>query len=165
MHAPNQPIRKSSDAALSRFAISAARGFLPEQDPLVELTGSQFQRWERAAASLPKLLVSDQTRQVIDRLPRFDAALLKTPPELERALMILSYLGHAYVWGGGQPVDRIPEILAVPWHAVAGGQAARSAAGAVVSVVCAAQLAAAGSGPRDRAGEHRDASELLGRGG
>src|SRR5690349_7779429 len=105
MHAPNQPIRKSSDAALAPFAISGARGFLPEQDPLVQLKQSQFQPWERAAASLPKLLVSDQTRGVIERLPRFEPTALKTAAELERAMMILSYLGHAYVWGGAAPVD------------------------------------------------------------
>jgi indoleamine 2,3-dioxygenase len=119
MHAQNKPIRMSSDGSLSRFAISTTRGFLPEQDPLVELRSAKFQPWERAAASLPKLLVSDQTRAVIDQLPPFDPSPLKTPAELERAMMILSYLGHAYVWGGGEPVDRIPAGLAVPWHTVA----------------------------------------------
>ena len=34
-------------------------------------------------------------------------------------MMLLSYLGHAYVWGGGAPVDRLPAALAVPWHTIA----------------------------------------------
>lgn len=34
-------------------------------------------------------------------------------------MLLLSYFGHAYVWGGAKPADRIPQGVAVPWHAVA----------------------------------------------
>jgi indoleamine 2,3-dioxygenase len=33
-------------------------------------------------------------------------------------MMILSFLGHAYVWGEANLVDRLPAFLAVPWHHV-----------------------------------------------
>jgi indoleamine 2,3-dioxygenase len=34
-------------------------------------------------------------------------------------MMLLSYFGHAYVWGEPTPATRIPASIAVPWYAVA----------------------------------------------
>ena len=34
-------------------------------------------------------------------------------------MLLLSYLGHAYVWGEPQPVARLPRTLAVPWASLA----------------------------------------------
>lgn len=34
-------------------------------------------------------------------------------------MVLLSYLGHAYVWGGLRPATILPARLAVPWHDVA----------------------------------------------
>lgn len=34
-------------------------------------------------------------------------------------MVLLSYLGHAYVWGGSRPASVLPESVAVPWHDVA----------------------------------------------
>jgi indoleamine 2,3-dioxygenase len=33
-------------------------------------------------------------------------------------MTLLSFLGHAYVWGESNVVDRIPAVLALPWHYV-----------------------------------------------
>lgn len=99
--------------------LSSQRGFLPLQDPLKRLPQA-FDAWETAASELPKLLVSDQLRRTIERLPRCPVQLLGRNPERERAMTLLSYLGHAYVWGGGgTPAHVLPATLAVPWHAVA----------------------------------------------
>jgi indoleamine 2,3-dioxygenase len=114
MIAPNLAI--SDD--LSDFEVSEERGFLPSRDPLTALPFA-YRAWDQLAANLPKLLMTDQLRRVVDRMPVMDAARLSSRDRLERAMMILSYVGHAYVWGSGQPVDRIPAILAVPWQAVA----------------------------------------------
>ncbi len=46
-------------------------------------------------------------------------AQLQNKPELERAMLLLSYLGHAYVFGGAEPEAHLPEAIAVPWFAVA----------------------------------------------
>jgi indoleamine 2,3-dioxygenase len=35
-------------------------------------------------------------------------------------MVLLSYLGHAYVWGGYRPETVLPARLAVPWYEVAG---------------------------------------------
>ena len=34
-------------------------------------------------------------------------------------MLLLSYLGHAYVWSGARPATILPARIAVPWHAVA----------------------------------------------
>jgi indoleamine 2,3-dioxygenase len=112
------------EAALDRieaFDVSPQRGFLPAQDPLRRLPGA-FDRWEHLAVELPKLLVSDRLRRVIDGLPVIETDSLAPGAQLERAMLLLSYLGHAYVWGGGagvEPAKRIPAGLAVPWYAIA----------------------------------------------
>ena len=34
-------------------------------------------------------------------------------------MVLLSYLGHAYVWGGARAAEVLPARIAMPWHAVA----------------------------------------------
>jgi indoleamine 2,3-dioxygenase len=102
----------------AEFGVSPTTGFMPEQDPLPRLSDA-FDAWEDAAISLPKLLVSDWVREIIRELPAFPLEELTSEPSLERAMVLLSYLGHAYVWSGPDPANRLPANLAVPWHAVA----------------------------------------------
>lgn len=94
------------------------RGFLPAEDPLPRLPAA-FGQWEALAAELPKLLATTQVRRFLDRAPDFDAAALRTDAELERAMQILSYLGHAYVWGEARAAFRLPANLARPWTQLA----------------------------------------------
>ncbi|HWP60674.1 MAG TPA: indoleamine 2,3-dioxygenase [Candidatus Acidoferrales bacterium] len=102
----------------SAFQIDAERGFLPAPDPLAELP-QYYEPWEDVARELPKLLVARKVRQVVSRLPLLETARLTGDRERRRAMLILSFLGHAYVWGESQTVDRIPAPLAVPWFEVA----------------------------------------------
>lgn len=97
--------------------IDLTRGFLPQQDPLERLPKT-FSQWENLATNLPKLLTSNQTRRMIATLPPFDVSELKTSAEFERAMLILSYLGHAYIWNNENPIDRLPKIIALPWYQV-----------------------------------------------
>ena len=94
-----------------------SHGFLPSQDPIDQLP-SEFAAWEILAKELPKLLTSDQTRATIQQLPPFPTQQLTTPAECERAMLILSYLGHAYVWNKAQAINHIPKVLALPWYGV-----------------------------------------------
>ncbi len=98
--------------------LSHERGFLPLQDPLRRLP-EPFDAWEIMASSLPKLFASDHLRRTISDLPPFPLAAIAREAERERAMLLLSYLGHAYVWGDAQPAEVLPSRLAVPWHAVA----------------------------------------------
>jgi indoleamine 2,3-dioxygenase len=94
------------------------RGFLPLQDTLRRLPKA-FDDWEELALRLPKLLVSDRVRGAIADLPPFPVAAINDACERERAMLLLSYLGHAYVWGGPRPALILPSVLAAPWYHVA----------------------------------------------
>lgn len=104
----------------STFApeVNDDRGFLPVQDPLTHLP-KPFDAWENTATLLPKLLASDQVRRTIEELPEFPLNEIHDHRERERAMVILSYFGHAYVWGGPRPEITLPRNVAVPWHRVA----------------------------------------------
>ena len=104
--------------SIAAFEISSERGFLPLQDPLMCLP-KEFEPWESIAHCLPKLLVSDQVHRTIQELPPFPMEAIHDDRELERAMLLLSYLGHAYVWGGIQPQLKLPAVLAAPWYHVA----------------------------------------------
>lgn len=100
------------------FAPDAMHGFLPKVDPLDRLP-SVFEVWDEIGRDLPKLLMSDAMRRTLQQMPTPPVARLKAPAELERAMMLLSYFGHAYVWGATEPARSLPSTIAVPWHAVA----------------------------------------------
>ena len=98
---------------LKAFDISPQWGFLPDDDPTSELP-ARFGTWEQLARQLPKLLLTGRVRGLIETLPPAPFEALEPDGELRRAMQILSYLGHAYVWGGDPPAQRIPESVAVP---------------------------------------------------
>jgi indoleamine 2,3-dioxygenase len=100
------------------FDVTAERGFLPRKDPIARLP-SALSDWDELANNLPKLMATGRVRTFLQRPPVFDSSWLATQPEIERAMLILSYLGHAYVWGEVRPVYRLPAALARPWHDVA----------------------------------------------
>lgn len=104
---------------LASFAFSEKNGFLPDSDPLIRFSDPRFARWEEVSQNLPKLILSSHLHSVIEDLPPFPLDLLDSAAAEERAMLILSYLGHAYVWGATPPRNRIPAVLAAPWHAVA----------------------------------------------
>jgi indoleamine 2,3-dioxygenase len=101
-----------------RSSSDQERGFLPCADPL-ETLPAYFEPWEALARNLPKLLIGGQVRARVNELPLLDTKFLRDERERRRAMAILSFLGHAYVWGEPSVADRIPGVLAVPWHLVA----------------------------------------------
>lgn len=105
-------------AMLKDYGIHPERGFLPSPDPLEGLP-EEFEAWETAAQGLPKFLVSGKVRTFIDQLPILDASRLSDEREQRRAMVILSFLGHAYVWGDKEAINSLPACLAVPWTQMA----------------------------------------------
>ncbi|HTO71927.1 MAG TPA: hypothetical protein VMR31_18840 [Myxococcota bacterium] len=103
---------------LKSFDMSRERGFLPAHDPCRELPAA-FGRWDQLAADLPKLLAAGRARAALRALPLLDPATLSGDGTLRRAMVVLSYFGHAFVWGGAEPEARIPAAVAEPWCAVA----------------------------------------------
>lgn len=102
----------------AQYGIHPERGFLPSPDPLDRLPEA-FDAWEAVAHDLPKLLVTGKVRTFIDRLPMLDASQLSDERVLRRAMVILSFLGHAYAWGEIAAVNAMPVALAVPWCQIA----------------------------------------------
>jgi indoleamine 2,3-dioxygenase len=107
--------------SISAPELSHERGFLPLKDPLSRLP-QPFDAWEGIASSLPKLFASDHLRRTLEGLPPFPLEAIGSDQERERAMLLLSYLGHAYVWGGARPAHVLPARLAIPWHRVAQDQ-------------------------------------------
>ncbi|MDJ0752896.1 MAG: DUF1864 family protein [Ardenticatenaceae bacterium] len=102
---------------LSTYNIDPNRGFVPAEDPLIRLP-EPFAEWDRLSAELPYLLLTGQVRSRLKDLQAPDLNLLQSPAELERAMLIISALGMAYVWGGPTPITRLPAPIAVPWFAI-----------------------------------------------
>jgi len=97
--------------------VSKERGFLPSGEPLTKLN-KYFGLWEGMAKELPKLLISDRLRALLDQMPVLDVDRLDQD-ECERAMLLLSFLGHGYVWCDSPPADHLPAGIAVPWYHVA----------------------------------------------
>lgn len=99
-------------------AVNRDRGFLPQEDPLIQLPKA-FTAWEDIARQLPKLFATDLVQRTLRDLPPFPVAELSDGRQRERAMVLLSYFGHAYVWGGDRPANILPARLAIPWYQVA----------------------------------------------
>lgn len=106
------------DGTLQRYGLTRDRGFLPHTDPLAQLPDTHA-AWEGLAASLPKLLATTRVRTFLRDAPTFDTEALTDARQLERAMLLLSFVNHAYVWGEDQPAYRLPQVLAAPWWEVA----------------------------------------------
>jgi len=118
---------------LEQFDITLERGFLPSVDPMhtfatmqavSDLTHVEGMKLDRFAARIPEMMAAGTLRQEVDNLPcntsipAFDLSGLTTEAELKRAMMLLSFLGHAYLWGGSEPATNIPAAIAVPWEKI-----------------------------------------------
>ncbi len=94
-------------------------GFLPPEDPLARLS-EPFEDWEQTGDVLPKLALSRYIRPAVENLPALPLDRLKTPAEHERAMSLLSFIAHMYVFAPDHPVAKaIPSNLAVAWYGVA----------------------------------------------
>lgn len=63
-------------------------------------------------------MAAGKLRSRIDGLAIPDLSGLQDDPLLRRAMLILSFLGHAYVWGEPEAASRMPAPLAIPWYEV-----------------------------------------------
>ena len=111
-----------AELRLSDFDISEKTGFLPE-NPLKRLPGDYFKEWEDLVEQLPLLLRNKQVRETIDRLDdvKFDETTLQSQNEWQRAYLLLTLLGQAYIWMEGdpdKPLKLVPPKIAVPWNYV-----------------------------------------------
>ena len=100
------------------YCADLAIGFLPQEDPLLSLT-SGYAIWDEVGRDLPKYLMSGKVRKWLSGIPKLDTAAMNDHRELERAMLLLSYFGSAWVWGEEEVNAVIPANIAVPWCDVA----------------------------------------------
>ncbi len=115
MSTPAQRARSLLDGG-----VDPQRGFLPAVDPLTHLPG-RFAVWDAVGRELPKLLAAGRARSVLSRLPALDPSELPDAA-IPRAMVLLSFFGHGYVYQSWQTdvADRLPAAVARPWVSTAG---------------------------------------------
>lgn len=103
-------------AILKKFDVDLKRGFLPSQDPLQRLPYARYHIWEDLGDDLSKLLGArlGQARDPLRSLPVLKTDKLVTEAELRRAHLLLCLFAHAYIWGGTEPLQELPEGIAKP---------------------------------------------------
>ena len=72
------------------------------------------------ASQLPKLLLTNKVQEKIQQLKKesfsIDVLLKKNSiKEINLAMSHLSFIAHAYIWGGDKPEKVLPEVIAKPW--------------------------------------------------
>ena len=96
--------------------------FLPKKDPLKTYTTDtrSLKLIADIAAHLPKLLLTGQVQKTIKDL-NVNAlsvnSIIKDGDirEVKLAMAHLSFISHAYIWGGKNPEKILPEAIAKPW--------------------------------------------------
>ena len=95
---------------LEEFGVSALNGFLPSRLPLWRLPSPYYQSWEQIVRQLHLLLRSNRLRQEVDLLSVLSTSRLEAEDEWQRAYLLLSFMAHAYIWGGRTPSEVCPLI-------------------------------------------------------
>jgi indoleamine 2,3-dioxygenase len=96
--------------------------FLPKKDPLIIYTTDtrSLKLIADIAGHLPKLLLTGQVQKTIKNLNRNALSvnsIIKDGDirEVKLAMAHLSFISHAYIWGGKNPEKILPEVIAKPW--------------------------------------------------
>jgi indoleamine 2,3-dioxygenase len=97
------------------YDVSPKNGFLPTDPPLKSLPDSYYGPWEYVVKHLQGLILSKRLREVVDKLPVLSTDRLFGEPQWRRAHCVLSFITHAYVWGGNRPAERVPPPVAIPF--------------------------------------------------
>ncbi|KAL8777495.1 MAG: hypothetical protein Q9213_007838 [Squamulea squamosa] len=100
---------------LEDYGISQKYGFLPIELPLEVLPDPYYNPWEAIVANLQALLLSKRLRGVIRATPVLSPSNLQSPAEWRRAYVLLSFMAHAYIWGGDTPEEVVPPPVSVPY--------------------------------------------------
>ena len=82
------------------------KGFIPEQ--ICTNLPNGFEDIEEISSSLHKILANNQIANVINEINQQKDISSLSIPELERAMLLYSYIGHAYMWGKTEVEDVIP---------------------------------------------------------
>ena len=91
-------------------------GFLPNK--ISTLLSNEFDDVEHIAKNLPKILADNQIEyEVLNLETEKDISNLSID-ELERAMLLYSYIGHGYIWGGTSIEKVIPKNISKTWYKI-----------------------------------------------
>ncbi|NND23439.1 MAG: hypothetical protein HKN86_01980 [Acidimicrobiia bacterium] len=91
-------------------------GFIPEE--ICYKLPETFSDVEKLALELPKVLANEQIEARVLKLEAEKDVDTLTGPQLERAMLIYSYIGHAFMWGKSNDKNVIPLQIAKTWHKI-----------------------------------------------
>jgi indoleamine 2,3-dioxygenase len=104
-------------AKIADYGITEEYGYLPSYDPAQSLSPGN-EEWDQFGKDLPKLLMGTNFRQRVKALPQFNIDKLNGEAEVQRAMLVLSYIGQAYQWSENEAATVMPAVLAKPWYEV-----------------------------------------------
>ena len=104
-------------AKIADFGITEEFGYLPAHAPALALSAGN-EEWDQFGRDIPKLLMGTNFRSRVKALPEFHIDKLNGEAEIQRAMLILSYIGQSYQWSENNPATVMPANLAIPWHQV-----------------------------------------------
>ena len=105
---------------LENYDLSRECGFLPTISPATVQLPESFRQLQKAAAGLPKLLISGKIRRMLANLPEINLEReTVSQMQLRRLMQIYSYFTHAYVWGESTITQILPRNIAVPFYQIA----------------------------------------------
>jgi indoleamine 2,3-dioxygenase len=107
----------STPAKIADYGITEEFGYLPAHDPAQSLSAGN-EEWDQFGKDLPKLLMGTNFRKRVEALPKFNIDKLNGEAEIQRAMLVLSYIGQAYQWSDNQAATVMPKVLAKPWYEV-----------------------------------------------
>ena len=102
---------------IADYGITEEFGYLPNYDPARSLSAGN-EDWDQFGKEIPKLLMSSNFRKRVTELPDFNVKAQKGDAEIQRAMLILSYIGQSYQWSDESPATTLPKKLALPWYEV-----------------------------------------------
>ena len=96
--------------------------FLPKKPPInsYNTRSKSLYLLQNIAAQLPKLLLTNKVQSKINKLKTNDLSINilirnKKDKEINLAMAHLSFIAHAYIWGGKSPQRILPEVISKPW--------------------------------------------------
>ena len=107
----------SNSAKIADYGITEEFGYLPSYDPAQSLSAGN-EEWDQFGKDLPKLLMGTNFRKRVQALPKFNIDKLNGEAEIQRAMLVLSYIGQAYQWSDNEAATVMPQVLAKPWYEV-----------------------------------------------
>ena len=91
-------------------------GFLPNK--ISTLLSNEFDDVEYIAKNLPKILANNQIKDEVLNLETEKDISNLSIDELERAMLLYSYIGHGYIWGGTSIEKVIPKNISKTWYKI-----------------------------------------------